>query len=153
MIPCRREGNVKKLFLTFAFALVLATAVAQSSCESSPNSVPGTVTPGTSNLPTLSAVASPTLSDDVDSDIRGLVLKNVGPAIKDVTIDHERYFTDSAGTTWIAFVVHPIPADSADLAIGVVRKVPGGEWEFVNLGTGPFGASVPADVKTALGLD
>ncbi len=135
--------------------LLLLTALAAVSCASSNKHSKPTPTQSAA-----SATASATSDDPIDSIIRGLVLNEIGPTFKDLpmrsenlTIRDKHYYTDSSGTSWIAFGAEVTFEDGSELAVGVVKQASGGtKWELVALGTGPLPETIPDDVKNGLGI-
>jgi len=102
--------------------------------------------------PDASATASAASGQDVDRAIRDYVLSHSAPSIKDIRIDKKTYYTDSSGTTWVAFHLYPLPEGVTDPAYGFMKKVPGGNWDGVTFGTGAGECVLPADVQTGLGF-
>jgi hypothetical protein len=136
----------RKLLLSM-LALALMTALAAGSCESPKNQSESTPTQSA-----ISATASATYEEEINRIIKDLVLSKDAPTIKDERVDKKSYYTDSSGTNWIGFVVSPIPEGVTDPAYGIMKKIPGGNWELVNLGTGGVECGLPADVQSGLGF-
>ena len=137
----------RKLLLSM-LALVLVTALAAASCDSSNNGGEGTSGPGVPTQLAPSPAASPTREEPIDTIIEKLVGIHSPSHIFD-----KHYYTDSSGTEWVGFGVEIIYEGGYELPIGVVKRVPGGEWELASLGTGPASNAVPDDVKKGLGID
>ena len=137
---------------------VLMTALAAGSCESSKQEGPMTSDPTAATPSIMPATASATDEEDIDGVIRQLFWDY--ERVKDVTIEGKTNYVDSSGTEWIRFDAHmgdeicragPQPGPAGAVS-GLMKKVPGGNWELINLGVGDVQCGVPADVQTGLGF-
>ncbi|MGD0114839.1 MAG: hypothetical protein ABSC13_02395 [Dehalococcoidia bacterium] len=78
-----------------------------------------------------------------------------GPAFgiqrANLRIDRKTYYTDAWGTQWVRFSMLPIP-DLTSSTYGIMRRIPGGNWEGADFGSALVECSVPADVQVGLGF-
>jgi hypothetical protein len=152
-----------------ALVAVLAVALPILSCHSSNNGEEGTSSPNPPSQSTPSPSATPTFNErldtiiealptreePVDTIIEGLIERYFGAeSSSSFRIGTKHYFTDSSGTSWIGFPVVLIyrKQEGVEVPTAVVKRVPGGEWELVSLGTGPPSKAVPDDVRKGLGI-
>lgn len=93
----------------------------------------------------------PASEAELDKAIRDYIYNGSAPAAQDVKISRKAYYTDSSGTDWVEFKVLGIPHRS-DPLYGFAKRVPGGNWEGVNRGTGAVECGLPEDVQIGLGF-
>ena len=95
----------------------------------------------------------PASEEEINNAIKDFVLGHSAPAVKapDVKISRKVYYTDPSGTNWAEFCILGIPNLTGPV-YGFMKKVPGGDWEGVNFGSGGVECGLPADVQSGLGF-
>jgi len=95
----------------------------------------------------------PASEEELNKAIEAFLLN--GPArsrkATDVKIDSKAYYTDSSGTEWARFSILPIP-HLTGATYGIMKRVPGGNWEGVNFGSAAVECGLREDVQTGLGF-
>jgi len=91
--------------------------------------------------------------EELDNAIEDWLLS--GPAVgtkgSDLRIARKAYYTDSSGTDWVDFCLLSVP-NKANSAYGIMRRVAGGKWQGVSVGSAAVECGLPEDVQVGLGF-
>jgi len=139
----------KWLHYVLGITVLVFLNACSTSCAGPSEPTPDAAAPIQSTVP---ATPSQTPEEDIDKIITDLVMERSAPNIHSVKIDSKSYFTDSSDGTWIKFTVSAVPESIGDACAGIVRKVPGGEWQLINLQMDTMECDIPVDVQSGLGL-
>jgi len=104
----------------------------------------------TTKTTSTSGVPASVNETELDQVIKSSATGMAAPGIEGVNITDKKYYSAPDGTIWLKYVVTPIPENAADPGTGIMKKVPGNEWESVNFGTAGLATGLPADVVEGL---
>jgi hypothetical protein len=91
--------------------------------------------------------------EELDRAIKDWLLS--GPAVgmkeRDLRVARKTHYTDSYGTEWVAFCLLSVP-DTANSAYGIMKRIAGGNWQGVNVGSAAVECGLPEEAQTGLGF-